>query len=139
VIADLGYRSQDNNTIAGVTLIHRGWHASLTQEQKRWLKRGQAIEPIIGHTKHDHGMNRCWLKGSEGDALHAVLCAAGFNIRWLKRAVLRRAAEGPKGILDALSEWAAYAGRALYSARQPIKIAAHRRVHPLRSFMTLAN
>jgi IS5 family transposase len=23
-----------------------------------------------------------WLGGSTGDALHAVLCAAGFNIRW---------------------------------------------------------
>jgi IS5 family transposase len=53
------------------------------------LKRRQAIEPTIGHTKHDHGMKRCWLKGSEGDALHAVLCAAGFNIRWLLRAIAR--------------------------------------------------
>lgn len=34
-------------------------------------------------------MDRCWLKGSEGDAIHAVLCAAGFNIRWLLRAVAR--------------------------------------------------
>ena len=35
-------------------------------------------------------MQRCWLKGGEGDALHAVLCAAGFNIRWLMRALLRQ-------------------------------------------------
>ena len=34
-------------------------------------------------------MERCWLKGSDGDALHAVLCAAGFNIRWLLRAIVR--------------------------------------------------
>ena len=34
-------------------------------------------------------MNRCWLKGSDGDALHAVLCAAGFNIRWQLRAIAR--------------------------------------------------
>jgi IS5 family transposase len=34
-------------------------------------------------------MDRCWLKGSQGDALHAVLCAAGFNIRWLLRAIAR--------------------------------------------------
>jgi Transposase DDE domain len=76
--------------------LHR---PSLTQEQKRWLKRRQAIEPIIGHTKHDHGMKRCWLKGSEGDALHPVLCAARFNIRWLMRAIVRKAAEGLNGIL----------------------------------------
>lgn len=34
-------------------------------------------------------MKRCGLKGSEGDALHAVPCAAGFNIRWLLRAIAR--------------------------------------------------
>ena len=34
-------------------------------------------------------MRRCWLKGQTGDALHAVLCAAGFNLRWLLRAIVR--------------------------------------------------
>ena len=61
----------------------------MTEQQRHWLKRRQAIEPTIGHTKHDHGMKRCWLKGANGDALHAVLCAAGFNIRWLLRAIAR--------------------------------------------------
>ena len=50
----------------------------------------QAIEPAIGHAKLDHRMDRCWLSGAAGDALHAVLCAAGFNIRWLLRAIVRR-------------------------------------------------
>lgn len=35
-------------------------------------------------------MDRCWLKDAEGDALHAVLRAAGFNIRWLLRAIARQ-------------------------------------------------
>ena len=35
-------------------------------------------------------MRRCWLKGETGDALHAVLCAAGFNIRWLMRAIVKK-------------------------------------------------
>jgi IS5 family transposase len=35
-------------------------------------------------------MDRCHLKGSEGDALHAVLCAAGYNIRWLLRMIARK-------------------------------------------------
>jgi IS5 family transposase len=34
-------------------------------------------------------MDRCWLAGATGDALHAVLCAAGYNVRWLMRAVVR--------------------------------------------------
>jgi IS5 family transposase len=33
-------------------------------------------------------MDRCWLKGGEGDALQAVPCAAGLNIRWLMRAIV---------------------------------------------------
>jgi IS5 family transposase len=54
------------------------------------LKRRQAIEPIIGHIKADHRMDRCHLKGSEGDAMHAVLCAAGYNIRWLLRMIVKK-------------------------------------------------
>lgn len=62
---------------------------TLSGVQRRWLKRRQAIEPIIGHVKQDHGTRRCWLKGQTGDALHAVLCAAGYNLRWLLRAIVR--------------------------------------------------
>jgi IS5 family transposase len=28
-------------------------------------------------------MERCWLVGAAGDALHVVLCAVGYNLRWL--------------------------------------------------------
>jgi len=35
-------------------------------------------------------MDRCWLAGATGDALHAALCAAGYNIRWLLRAIQRK-------------------------------------------------
>jgi len=92
-VVDLGYRGVDKE-IAPVELIHRGKHKTLSKEQKRWLRRRQAIEPTIGHAKHDHRMDKCWLKGAEGDALHAVLCAAGFNIRWLMRVLLRQAQAG---------------------------------------------
>ena len=49
----------------------------------------QAVEPAIGHLKTDHRMDRCWLQGAVGDALHAVSCAAGYNLRWLMRAITR--------------------------------------------------
>ena len=49
--------------------------------------------------------DRCWLKGAEGDALHAVLCAAGFNIRWLLRAIVNK---GLAALLFALSKWTLY-------------------------------
>jgi IS5 family transposase len=28
-------------------------------------------------------MDRCHLKGSRRDALHVLLCAAGYSIRWV--------------------------------------------------------
>src|SRR5487761_2022536 len=79
-VVDLGFRGVDE-ACAPVQIIHRGKFKSLDAQQRRWLKRRQAIEPAIGHTKSDNRMDRCWLGGSSGDALHAVLCAAGFNIR----------------------------------------------------------
>ncbi len=88
VVVDLGFRGVDADN-PGVEIIHRGRFKSMTDQQRRWLKRRQAIEPAIGHLKADHRMNRCWLAGSLGDALHAVLCAAGYNLRWLLRAVVR--------------------------------------------------
>ena len=86
---DLGYRGLDKDN-AGVNIKHRGKFKSLTDEEKKSLQRRQAIEPIIGHLKADHRMNLCHLKGSKGDSLRAVLCAAGFNIRWLLRRFLKK-------------------------------------------------
>lgn len=88
VVADLGFRGVDAHN-PGIEILHRGWHKTMTTKQRRWLRRRPAIRPIIGHCKADHRMERCWLKGELGDALHAVLCAAGYNLRWLMRAVVR--------------------------------------------------
>ena len=88
VIADLGFRGVDADNPA-VEIIHRGKYKSLKKPQRRWLKRRQAVEPAIGHLKSDHRMDRCWLRGKLGDALHTVLCAAGYNLRWLMRAIRR--------------------------------------------------
>ena len=88
VVVDLGYRGVDDDN-PGVEIIHRGKYRSLTKTQRKWLKRRQAVEPAIGHLKSDNRLDRCWLKGQLGDALHTVLCAAGYNIRWLMRAMVR--------------------------------------------------
>ena len=105
-IEDLGYCGVDKD-LAPVEVIHRGKFKSLTPRQRTWLKRRQAIEPLIGRSKADHRMDRCWLRGTEGDALHTVLCAAGFNIRWLLRAIARL---GLGGLFLALIATALYAG-----------------------------
>lgn len=101
----------------GVEIIHRGKFKRLTQLQKRWLRRRQAVEPAIGHLKADHGMDRCWLKGAAGDAIHAVLCAAGYNLRWLMRAVVRLGLKGSftRFFISAFITWLAGASQVLHS------------------------
>ncbi len=89
VYTDLGYRGVDGE-IPEYSLKHRGKLKRLTDQERQLLKRRQAVEPVIGHLKSDHGMNRCYLKGRAGDAIHAVLCAAGFNIKWLLRMIARK-------------------------------------------------
>lgn len=85
VIVDLGYRGR---TLEGAKVLHRGKPKRLTASEWRWLKRRQAVEPTIGHLKAEHRMRRCFLKGQLGDALNAVLAAAGYNLRWLMRWLL---------------------------------------------------
>ena len=89
VFVDLGYRGVDAEN-PGVRIIHRGKPKRLTAQERRQLRRRQAIEPIIGHLKTDHRMDRCHLKGEQGDRLHAVLCAAGYNIKWLLRMIAKK-------------------------------------------------
>ena len=42
-----------------------------------------AVEPVIGHVKHDCRMARNYLKGMIGNDINANLAAAGFNFRGL--------------------------------------------------------
>ena len=81
-IVDLGYRGRE---IEGVQVLHRGKPKTLTRRQWAWVKRRQAVEPVIGHLKDDCRLRRCHLKGAQGDALHVIACAAGYNLRWLMR------------------------------------------------------
>jgi IS5 family transposase len=86
---DLGYRGVDAQN-PDVHIVHRGKSKRISEQERKQLKRRQAIEPIIGHLKADHRMDRCHLKGETGDRLHAVLCAAGYNIRWLLRMIAKK-------------------------------------------------
>ena len=60
-----------------------------TAALRRETKRRAVIEPVIGHIKAEHRMDRNYLKGRDGDRANAVLAAAGYNfsllLRWLQR------------------------------------------------------
>ena len=84
VFVDKGYRGVD---VAGVTIWRSGQKRGVTPAIKKAILRRSAIEPAIGHMKNDGRLRRNWLKGSLGDALHAVLCGAGHNLRMILRAL----------------------------------------------------
>ena len=64
---------------APVQIIHPGKFKSLDAQQRKWLKRRQAIEPAIGHTKSD---NRMDLSGHVGQGQDADLFGPHRTARW---------------------------------------------------------
>ncbi len=85
---DKGYKG--NPKQLGETLVHLATRrkSSMKPSEWRWFKRRSAIEPVIGHAKGDHRMDRNYLKGTDGDKMNAILAACGFNLRKLLRALL---------------------------------------------------
>ena len=60
-----------------------GQKRGVTDAIKRDPRRRSAVEPVIGHAKSDHRMDRNFLRGAHGDAANAILAAAGYNFRRL--------------------------------------------------------
>ena len=79
---DRGYRGHG---VEGTEVYIAGQKRGITRALRRALKRRNAIEPIIGHTKHDGLMGRNYLQGTAGDAMNAILAAAGHNLRIILR------------------------------------------------------
>jgi IS5 family transposase len=77
-VVDRGYRGHG---VQSTRVLVSGMRRGLTPRLRRQLRRRSAIEPEIGHMKTDGRLARCALKGSLGDALFAVLCGCGHNIR----------------------------------------------------------
>jgi IS5 family transposase len=82
VNVDRGYRGHDYKGDAVVRLAGSS-NAKLTGSEMKRKRRRSAIEPVIGHLKSDHRLDRCYLKGRVGDGVTVVGSAAGFNVRKL--------------------------------------------------------
>lgn len=95
---DKGYRGHKQNQFRFDPETHQDtrppWRVftagrkALKPHLKAELKRRSAIEPIIGHLKTDHRMDRNHLKGKNGDRFNVKMAAIGFNFRrvlaWLR-------------------------------------------------------
>ena len=84
VFVDKGYRGV---SVTGVTIWRSGQKRGVTPSIRKAIHRRSAVEPAIGHMKNEGKLRRNWLKGSLGDALNAVLCGAGHNLRMILRAI----------------------------------------------------
>jgi IS5 family transposase len=80
---DQGFRGSDHHP-EGVEVYISG-KRKLSGKLKQLLKRRSAIEPVIGHSKNDHGLGRNYLRGETGDRVNALLSGCGFNLRKLWR------------------------------------------------------
>ncbi len=83
-IVDKGYRGVQ---IDGVRILRSGQRRGVTRTLKAMIKRRSAIEPAIGHVKMDGRLGRNPLKSALGDALYAVMCGAGHNLRLILAAL----------------------------------------------------
>jgi transposase, IS5 family len=84
---DRGYRGHG---VSGDTAVFvAGRRRGITPTIRRELRRRSAIEAMIGHMKLDGRLARNHLKGALGDAIHALLCAAGHNLRLILRHLAR--------------------------------------------------
>ena len=79
---DRGYRG---HVVETVKVFINGARRGVDRTIAKLLRRRSAIEPKIGHMKNDARLNRYQPKGMTGDALFAVLCGCGHNIRMILR------------------------------------------------------
>jgi IS5 family transposase len=86
-ICDRGY--QGKKEVFGIEISIPGKVLKRDTKYQKEVKREKfrrraAIEPIIGHVKSDHRMQRNYLKGFIGDEINLLLAASAFNLKkWM--------------------------------------------------------
>jgi IS5 family transposase len=88
ILADAGYRGHNAPDSHRFRVFTAGQKRRVTPAIKRQMRRRSAIEPVIGHIKAEHRMDRNYLAGEQGDAINAILAAAGYNfsllLKWFR-------------------------------------------------------
>jgi IS5 family transposase len=86
VFADKGYRGSEHHP-EGVEVYISG-RKRLSRRLAKLLKRRAAVEPVIGHCKQEHGLERNHLLGTAGDRINAMLSGCAWNLKKLMRALV---------------------------------------------------
>jgi transposase, IS5 family len=86
--ADAGYRGHNAPPEYKFKIYTSKQKRRVTPAIKREMRRRAAVEPVIGHLKEDHRMDRNYLAHRHGDFNNAILATVGYNfrrlIRWLR-------------------------------------------------------
>ncbi len=85
---DKGFRGSEHHP-ENVSVYISG-RKPLSRRLTKLLKRRAAIEPVIGHTKQDHGLERNHLLGAVGDRINAMLSGCAWNLKKLMRVLVER-------------------------------------------------
>ena len=85
IVTDAGYKGHNAPQQERFKVYVAGQKRGLSPAIKRAFRRRSAVEPVTGHLKNEHRMGRNHLAHSAGDAINAVLAAAGYNFRLLLR------------------------------------------------------
>jgi len=86
--ADAGYRGHNAPPEYKFKVYTAKQKRRVTPQIQREMRRRAAVEPVIGHIKNEHRMDRNYLAHRSGDANNAILAATGYNfsllIAWLR-------------------------------------------------------
>ena len=86
VYVDMVYRGHDYEGEAEIHVDKRK-RGRIAKSVWRWMKRRAGVEPSIAHLKDHKRMDRNRLKGKVGDAINALLSAAGMNLSKIIKAL----------------------------------------------------
>lgn len=102
VYVDRGYQAAYLGQKIDVIITGQKQHSTAT---KRWMKRRNSVEPIIGHLKAGHKMQRNWLKGHLGDIMSPVLAASSFNLKKILSALALFASNTYEWVMGLLADF----------------------------------
>ena len=87
-LCDRGYKGKDkiNDTrILRPNKTTKNATVKIQELMRKRFRQRAGIEPVIGHLKSDHRLNRSYLKGFIGDQINVLMAAAAFNFRkWMR-------------------------------------------------------
>lgn len=103
-VVDRGYRGVQIEAVRILMLVQK---RGITWTLKAVIHRCSAIQPGMGHMNMDGRLARNAPKGALGDALHAVTCGAGHNLRMILAQLRLLCAQMGLALAELPAAWAA--------------------------------